>query len=1037
VREFLKIIGGIVLGVATAALIAFNVLLLWVATGPRSLDKLSPYIAASLSNSGFTVQIGETWLVWDGWKHPIDIRLQQVTVLTKQGQVFSRFPEISLGVDVLSLPMGRIIPTSLTINHPVISLFQNEDHSISFGMNQQTAASPPEGDSTIPFSAALLPLLAPKPGDTLRKMHYITIVDADVSVGNHSGMFFKASNVNFIFRRNWQDALHISTSANIAYGNYQSMVFADFDMEKGTPVINGNVRVSKMMPGTLAALFSDNSLLNALKLPVSGQANVTMDMTGELQKLDFAIEGGQGSIDSPRQDGALPVKSLIIQGDATHNLRNVHITRLSADFNGMLLNANAVVDVDQINSGVHGSATLRNVPASDVHLLWPPEVSPESRKWVTDNITEGRVPLAEVTVAIAPGDLSKPNLPKVDVMASIALEGAKVRYLPDHPEVRDLKGTVHVDAVSLDADIVSGEYMRDTKLTGGKLVMADLNADNPYIKLNFTVESSARDIVRVLGLPRLKHAAKLGLSEDTASGSVKGSAALGFHFFSPPVDKDHPASDESDIDYDVTAELKNVAQPGFMKKFDITNANGVLTVKSTGLEYKGKADVNGASVSDGDVRYLFKPDEGFDTFIDVTASAPVDSFPRFGYPRFPFLDGTLGVKASVKQGDNAELSQAQLDLAHATVSFPEYGWVKKNGMPGSFEMKAEKKEGVVRISSFHLTAGDMDTTGSIDLNKALEVQRISMAPLRFGQTDLTRMVYEVIDGGLRIDASGHSGDMSAWLAPDATKDSSFSFEHFPALQLKAQMDTLILGKGRALSDVKADVSCSAERCAHADVSAKTADGKAFTFHIGPNGKGIRQLSVHAGNGGALLKACNIFDGMEGGELNLTGVYGLNGLAGTLDIGEHTVRNAPILARILSVASLTGFFDTLQGNGIRFVSLHAPFTLKGDVITIEEAKTHGPAMGMTASGTVTFPKHALDLNGTIIPSYTLNNVLGKVPVLGNALNGGEGQGLFAARYSVRGSDKNPQVSVNPLSMLTPGFLRGVFDIFDGKPKKNED
>ncbi len=139
-HKILKFIVGTALGLAVALLVAFNALLLWVATGPRSLDRFSPYIAASFQtpNQGYSVKIGQTWLIWDGWKHPIDIRLKKVTVLTKEGQVFSAFPEISVGIDIFSLLGGRILPTSLSINHPVISLFQNEDHSISFGFRKET-----------------------------------------------------------------------------------------------------------------------------------------------------------------------------------------------------------------------------------------------------------------------------------------------------------------------------------------------------------------------------------------------------------------------------------------------------------------------------------------------------------------------------------------------------------------------------------------------------------------------------------------------------------------------------------------------------------------------------------------------------------------------------------------------------------------------------------------------------------------------------------------------------------------------------------
>jgi len=54
------------------------------------------------------------------------------------------------------------------------------------------------------------------------------------------------------------------------------------------------------------------------------------------------------------------------------------------------------------------------------------------------------------------------------------------------------------------------------------------------------------------------------------------------------------------------------------------------------------------------------------------------------------------------------------------------------------------------------------------------------------------------------------------------------------------------------------------------------------------------------------------------------------------------------------------------------------------------------------------------------------VLNNIPVIGEALSGGKGEGVFAATYKVEGTyPENVDVSVNPLSMLAPGFLRNVF------------
>ncbi len=41
------------------------------------------------------------------------------------------------------------------------------------------------------------------------------------------------------------------------------------------------------------------------------------------------------------------------------------------------------------------------------------------------------------------------------------------------------------------------------------------------------------------------------------------------------------------------------------------------------------------------------------------------------------------------------------------------------------------------------------------------------------------------------------------------------------------------------------------------------------------------------------------------------------------------------------------------------------------------------------------------------------------------NGGEGEGVFAATYKVSGKTAEPEVSVNPLAALAPGFLRNLF------------
>jgi len=64
---------------------------------------------------------------------------------------------------------------------------------------------------------------------------------------------------------------------------------------------------------------------------------------------------------------------------------------------------------------------------------------------------------------------------------------------------------------------------------------------------------------------------------------------------------------------------------------------------------------------------------------------------------------------------------------------------------------------------------------------------------------------------------------------------------------------------------------------------------------------------------------------------------------------------------------------------------------------------------------------------LVPSYTVNSILGDIPLIGNIMVGKKGEGMFALNYSVKGPFAKTQVSINPLSALTPGFLRRIFDV----------
>jgi hypothetical protein len=208
------------------------------------------------------------------------------------------------------------------------------------------------------------------------------------------------------------------------------------------------------------------------------------------------------------------------------------------------------------------------------------------------------------------------------------------------------------------------------------------------------------------------------------------------------------------------------------------------------------------------------------------------------------------------------------------------------------------------------------------------------------------------------------------------------------------------------------------------------DRRYLQLSFAPDASGSGQrLLAQSDDLGALLRATNITDTVVGGRIEVTGSSAgptpTHPIHAKVQARDFVMVKAPVLAKLLTVASFTGVLDLLSGEGIGFQGMDGDFVIDDGVATTDLMRVYGAALGLTAKGNIDFDHDAIDLTGVVVPAYSINNFLSKIPVLGTLLTGGEGEGLIAVVYSVKGKVDEPQVSVNPLSALTPGFLRGIF------------
>ena len=164
------------------------------------------------------------------------------------------------------------------------------------------------------------------------------------------------------------------------------------------------------------------------------------------------------------------------------------------------------------------------------------------------------------------------------------------------------------------------------------------------------------------------------------------------------------------------------------------------------------------------------------------------------------------------------------------------------------------------------------------------------------------------------------------------------------------------------------------------------------------------------------------------------------LSGKVGVYGFKVANMPVFARLLAVASLTGMVNLLDGEGISFARFEAPFDFRNGRLAVEGARAVGSALGVTLEGTLDRERDRIALRGTLVPAYTLNSLLGYVPFVRRFFVGREGEGVFAVAYAIDGPVGEPEVTVNPLSILAPGFLRsfvsGDWRAADGAPLEED-
>ena len=739
----------------------------------------------------------------------------------------------------------------------------------------------------------------------------------------------------------------------------------------------------------------------------------------ESEELDIDLSG--------RFEAPWTIKNVVLTADVSDDFTVFAIEAFEADLDTARLQASGEIDLEVEHDDGEIPLTLDvtaelvgDISKEMILAYWPVNLGQGARNFVSERLLSGQATGATAVINLKPDSMAKGYLREEDLSVNFAFENGAVEFLSDFPHIENAVGTGRVGGNSLDIALIRGTY-DDWVLQSGAV---DFPAFNPRGE-TFTVTAygsgPAVSILRQLSSSRLRLQEETGFDPER----VTGDATASFKLIRPALDN-VPIEDHI---LEVRGQIRDAGLNSAVGSFDLTEGNVNVDVTLDRMILTGFGNM-GTSPIQFTWRDSFD-DEGQPADLSATAVLTSDVLNVFGLVGRAFLTGEIPVEMQGKVGAGGLQSGTfAFDLSDARLDLDEIDWVKPAGenARATLNYTGDLRE---QAAALRFTAEDASLDGDLRLGTDGRLQSLDLRRLYIDRSlDVAGNINRTEQNGFNIELTGEYLDISGLLSElggvggmesgDAGIDLNFS-ANVERLRLRRNLE--LIGSSLLLETSRAEGFKTLR------ASGNTVEGATFIASL--DNEGVDQplaIELKTSDAGYLASAFFGVDFIEGGILDLRGSLATANTPARLRATVENTRliNAPFFTQILSLASLRGLTDTLSGEGVLFSRIEAPITIGGGRYVIDGGRASGPALGLTVNGWIGTDGEGIDLNGVLVPSFGVNSVLGGVPIIGDLIVGREGEGIFSITYSVAGTLEKAQVAVNPLSAVTPGILRRIFE-----------
>lgn len=1021
----LRLLGAVIAGLAL--IVAAGA---WrLSAGPISLGFLTPYLQDAMSlggADGLHIEIGDTILAWQGFDRGLGITLVDVRFRDPAGVEAARLPLMDVSFSGAGIVRGHLEPTSIDLQGPVMRLARNADGSVEVLLGQGDDLPQASNEAFVAFLANLtLPPEAGKPGAALTR---VAVRDADITFDDRlAGAVWRAPAADLFLNRD-EGGIRGDLRLNLLVGTDPVPIAIAARFDQATQRVQAYVTFENLVPARLSTQGPPFTQLVALALPVGGSVTVLLDSAGQPERVDFDLSGGGGQLVLPDLYAEpAPVTGLRATGtyDATQQRTSFEQLRIEIgiariELKGVVTSGKATPDIDLAGS-------FSNLTVPEVKRYWPTGMAAGARTWFVANIQQGTVRRGSVRLRLTAAEIDSGAIKPDAIEITGEFFNTRASYLGQLPPLREAQGYLKITPALFELTLQSGQI---GELTLPEATVRLEEGPNRSPIWNGTIELVAsganREVLRILDLPPLGLTRRLGL-DPAALGGVSATRA---RFVFPLADNLRA----EDVRFAAASNVQNGSWAKAFGSVDIANAALAIEVTAAGMAARGNVTLNGVPAEVGWA-------ESFDARASsgqVTLRTTLDDAARKALKLDigEVLKGTVGVALTAQTaGQRVTATTVDFDLMAASIDLGALRWRKQVGQPAQARvvLRPTQNGGFV-VQNIDARGPDLVALGEAEFDGTNKLLRLELSRLAFAGNDVSVNLRPGERGGHTVAIGGRRLDVSPYL--DAYFDSSGTGDEtdIPPLRLSLQVQQLYLSETRSLINAVGDATYG-ERLDGLRLSGSINNEAPVTATVVTGPDRVRRLAIASSNAGALARTTGLFEDAGGGSLTISGTIvddpaGKPYVEGKMEIDNVQIRNAPALARVLTLASLTGILEILNGQGINFAKANVPYRFRGNVIELREGRAFGPSLGITVDGDIDRRKDQLALTGTLVPAYTINSVLGSIPLIGTLLIGRQGEGIIALTYSVRGPIEDPSISINPLSALAPGFLRNFFSIFTG-------